>query len=95
MNIFQALRSALLASTALAFCVHGLAQTFPNKPIKIIVGVAPGGLIDVSARLLASSLSPRLGQPIIVDNRPGDSKNGFRDSLCLTPSIEDCGRSSM
>lgn len=44
---------------------------YPNKPIRIILGVAAGGLIDVSARLVAAQLSPRLGQPIIIDNRPG------------------------
>lgn len=45
--------------------------SYPTKPIRIIVGVAPGGLIDVTARLAASYLSPRIGQPIVVENRPG------------------------
>jgi tripartite-type tricarboxylate transporter receptor subunit TctC len=44
---------------------------YPNRPIKIIVGVAPGGLIDVTARLTATHLASRLGQPIVVENRPG------------------------
>lgn len=46
---------------------------YPNKPIRFVVGVAPGGLIDVSARLIATYLSPRLGQQIIIDNKPGAS----------------------
>ena len=44
---------------------------YPNKPIRFVAGVAPGGLIDVSARLIASNLSQRLGQQVIVDNKPG------------------------
>ncbi len=46
-------------------------NNYPNRPIRIIVGVAPGGLIDVSARLTALHLGPRLGQTIIIENRPG------------------------
>lgn len=61
---------------AMAVCCATPMATFaqvpyPNKPIRIILGVAPGGLIDVSARLVAVQLSTRLGQPVIVDNRPG------------------------
>ena len=44
---------------------------YPNKPIRFVLGVAPGGLIDVSARIIASQLGPRLGQQVIVDNKPG------------------------
>lgn len=52
--------------------VSGHAEdNYPNKTIHFVVGVAPGGLIDSSARLVAKYLSPRLGRPIIVENRPG------------------------
>ena len=44
---------------------------YPNKPVRIVLGVAAGGLSDVTARVLAKYLSPRLGQPIIIDNKPG------------------------
>jgi tripartite-type tricarboxylate transporter receptor subunit TctC len=71
-NVFRKTLGALALST-LAFASTGiLAQgAYPSKPIRIILGVAPGGLIDVSARLIATQLSPKLGQPIVIDNRPG------------------------
>jgi tripartite-type tricarboxylate transporter receptor subunit TctC len=46
-------------------------NAYPNKIVRIVVGVAAGGLIDVSARLLAKHMQQRLGQPIIVENKPG------------------------
>ena len=47
------------------------AQTWPDKPIKIIVPSAAGGPTDVPARLASLILPPRIGQPIVVENRPG------------------------
>src|ERR1700761_588097 len=48
---------------------------WPTRPIRIIVGFAAGGSTDVTARLVAQALSERLGQQIIVDNRPGAGGN--------------------
>jgi tripartite-type tricarboxylate transporter receptor subunit TctC len=48
-----------------------LAQDFPNKPIRMVIGFPPGGGIDQLARLLAQDMSTQLGQNIIVDNKPG------------------------
>jgi tripartite-type tricarboxylate transporter receptor subunit TctC len=50
---------------------YALAQTFPDRPITLIVGQAPGGAADVNARLLAEPLSRILKQPVIVQNKPG------------------------
>ena len=63
-------RLATLASAAL-FAVAAPAQDFPTKPIRIIVGYTTGGGNDLIARLLAPKLSESLGQPVIIENRPG------------------------
>ena len=51
------------------------AQTWPNKPITLVVPTAPGGTTDFSARLVADAMSKSLGVPVLVDNKPGGSGN--------------------
>jgi tripartite-type tricarboxylate transporter receptor subunit TctC len=65
----RARRIALVAS-ALASAL-ALASGYPEKPVKIVVPFAPGGNLDVTARLIAESMAKQLGQPFIVENRPG------------------------
>ena len=56
-------------------CSAALAQTYPSKPITLIVPNPPGGFVDASARILSDALAKAAGQPVVVDNRGGGSGN--------------------
>lgn len=64
-------RAALCLAVSIGFCGGVIAQTYPVKPVRMIVGFAPGGGTDVTARMILQPLSDALGQRVVIDNRPG------------------------
>jgi tripartite-type tricarboxylate transporter receptor subunit TctC len=64
-------RNVIALSALVVSALPTSAQTYPSRPIRMIVPIAPGSVTDVAARLTAQELSERMGQPVIVENRPG------------------------
>jgi len=80
----------ILASLAIAvtFAQAGsaVAQTYPTRPVRIIVGTTPGSAPDIVARLMGSWLQERLAQPFVVENRPGGSNNIATEAVVRAPA---------
>jgi len=75
---------ALLAGWALAFAAS--AQLFPSKPLKLVVGYPPGGSGDFLTRLAADEMAKDLGQPVIVENKPGAGGNIAHEFVARAPN---------
>jgi tripartite-type tricarboxylate transporter receptor subunit TctC len=80
------LRMAASASGLAIFPRQALAQAYPKQPVRIIVGFGPGGASDIVARLIGQSLSERLGQSFIIENRPGASTNIATETVVRAPA---------
>jgi len=79
------LQLSLAASLPLGALPRAMAQAWPARPVRLLVGYSPGGAVDVVARALAQPLSAALGQPVIVDNRPGGGTNIANRALIDSP----------
>src|SRR5262245_40898370 len=63
-----------------------LAQAYPTRPVRLVVGLAAGGRADMVARLIAQWLSERLGQPFIIENRTGAATNIATEAVARAPA---------
>src|SRR4051812_7123271 len=80
------LRLAVSAAALPAAPHIARAQTYPSRPIRVVVGFPAGGVGDILARLIGHSLSERLGQPFITENRPGAAGNIAAEAVVHAPA---------
>jgi tripartite-type tricarboxylate transporter receptor subunit TctC len=87
MNKKSLLRIVLLATAAWAGIGGAVAQApaYPSKPVRLIVGFTPGGAADYVARAMSESFSKALGQPIVIENRPGGGSSIATDMVAKAP----------
>jgi tripartite-type tricarboxylate transporter receptor subunit TctC len=80
-------RHLVLATSMLALATRGAAQgtTYPTRPIKLLVGFAPGGAVDIIARAIGAQIAQPLGQPVVVENKPGAGTNIALRALIESP----------
>ncbi|MCA3239078.1 MAG: Bug family tripartite tricarboxylate transporter substrate binding protein [Curvibacter sp.] len=79
MNLLN--RRVLVVLLAATLAGTGWAQTYPNKPLRIVVPFGAGGVADLTARTVAQKLSQNLGQPVVVENRPGAGGVGASETV--------------
>jgi tripartite-type tricarboxylate transporter receptor subunit TctC len=79
-------RSLLAGTAALGFAGRASADTWPSRPIKLVAPFAPGGGSDFTSRLVAEKLSQRLGQTVLVDNKPGAGGNLGAEAAIKSPA---------
>jgi tripartite-type tricarboxylate transporter receptor subunit TctC len=81
----QFLHLAASATALSAVSRIAKAQVYPTRPVHVIVGFAPAGVIDITARLMGRWLSERIGQPFVIENRPGAGGNIAADAVVRAP----------
>ena len=75
----------LLLAVMLSFGLDAVAQTYPTRTVRIVVPATPGGAIDLIGRTLAEKMTTSLGQPVVVENKPGASNNLGTDFVAKSP----------
>ena len=80
------LKHSLIAGLLIASVSAALAQNYPNKPIRLMIGYAPGGSAEAGARPLARSLEPLLGQPLVFEYRPGAAGGVAMEAIAKAPA---------
>src|ERR1700681_1872631 len=75
----------MVADALPAFSRIARAETYPSRPVRIIVGFPPGGAADITARLICEWLSERLGQPFIIENLSGAGTNIATEAVAKSP----------
>lgn len=83
---FPLLRIASLFSFLILCGQPAVAQDYPEKPVRLVVGFAPGGGTDLLARLVGQKISERMGKPVIVENRPGANMIVGSDAVAKSPA---------
>lgn len=78
--------AALVVAAGLLPVTQTLAQSYPSKPVKVIVSFPPGGVADVLARMVAAPLQDALGQPVVVENRAGSGGNIGAEAVAKSPA---------
>jgi len=82
----QAVSLAAVAVLAPFVCRLAAAQSYPIRPVHLIVGFPPGGPADVFSRLTGQWLSERLGQQFVIENRPGAASNIATEAVVRVPA---------
>ncbi len=83
--MFRALRLLAITAFSLATAFGAMAVDYPTRPVKFIVSYPPGGTTDVLARIMAQWLSDKMGQPFIIENKPGGGNNIGVDFVVKSP----------
>src|SRR5437868_15464520 len=79
-------RSPVLAILAAAYAGGALAQSYPTKPVRLMLGYTAGGSAEAGARPLARALGPRLGQPLVFEYRPGNAGGVAMEAIARAPA---------
>jgi tripartite-type tricarboxylate transporter receptor subunit TctC len=85
MTLSCTLAQSLIVAMALVYGAAASAQSYPTRPLHLLLGLPPGGAADVTARLLGHGLEEKLGQPVVVENKPGSGGNLVGEYVAKSP----------